>query len=268
MAVVSERPVSADDSFQLNYSVDDFPKAPRIDSKFVRQRVNEELVREGLTSNGRMLDVACGTGQLGVEAHRQGVESWGLDPSPEMLGLSRWLYPADRTVLVRGIGESLPIQGESFDCVVCNSALDHFVDPHDFMREAARIVRVGGRVVVVLANYESFSCLLSRSYYRLARDVLRRPIPPDRPHWTPPPDHLHKGDLRFVRSLGVDGLRLERCRGVSLMWLCYGWSNLLERMPARLATSVLSALDRVATRVPSRADIIIARWQKVAPSEP
>jgi SAM-dependent methyltransferase len=178
-----------------------------------------------------------------------------------MLGISRWLFAADQVILVRGIAESLPFRDGSFDRVICKSSLDHFVDPHDFMREAARVVKPGGRVIVALTNYESLSCRLGRLRYQLAQTFLRRPPVPFRPYWQPPSDHYHKGDLAFVHGLGGKRLRLERCYGISLMWPAYGWGMALERLPHSFADALLVALDQIASRTPELADMIVSVWQ-------
>jgi SAM-dependent methyltransferase len=50
---------------------------------------------------------------------------------------------------VPGRAEALPFGDGSFDVVVSRSALHHFADPQAALREMARVVRPGGRVVTV-----------------------------------------------------------------------------------------------------------------------
>ena len=101
-SALSSSPPSAEPAFDLDYSIHDFEVDPCPDSQFVFRRVEAVMLREGLVPGGRTLDVACGTGQLGVQITGRGGEGWGIDPSPEMLGISRWLYQPDRVVLARG----------------------------------------------------------------------------------------------------------------------------------------------------------------------
>jgi hypothetical protein len=83
-----------------------------------------------------------------------------------------------------------------------------------------------------------------------------------------PPDHFHKGDLPFVRGLGGRWLRLERCYGISLLWLLrsrgWTWGKTLERLPGPLAGMILAALDRLAYRAPALADMIVSVWRPIA----
>lgn len=268
----SKSPPSAEPSFDLDYSIHDFEVEPYPDSRFLHRRIEEAVLEEGALAGGRTLDVACGVGRLAVAVGRRGGQGWGLEPSHEMLGLSRWLFPAAQVVLVRGVAEALPFRDGSFHRVICQGSLDHFVSPQDFMREANRVLRPDGRLVIALANYESLSCRLGRRLRWLAHTLFRRPLSPHRPYWQPPPDHHHKGDLPFVRRLGGEHLRLERCYGISLLWLFQGWrewswGKLLDKLPRSLANLVLRALDRAAYPLPSLADVIVSVWQPRDQSE-
>lgn len=234
---------------------------PRPDTQFLSRRTEEAMLQEGWVDGGRTLDVACGAGWLAAKVRGRGGEGWGIDASQEMLGLAPFLFPRDQAVLVRGIAEVLPFRDGSFDRVICQGSLDHFVDPNAFMREAARVLRPDGRLAIALANYESLSCRLGRLRQRWERDVLHQPQPAHRFYWQPPPDHYHKGELPFVRRLGGRWLQLERCYGVSLLWLLKDWDKWLEQMPRFLADPLLGALDRTAYWTPALADVIVSVWR-------
>lgn len=249
-------------SFDLSYTFpDEIDTHP--DSQFIYKRVAEVMLEEGRAASGRTLDVACGAGELITGIGRNGVEAWGMDPSPNMLGINRWLFPDTNALLLRGIGESLPFLDATFDRVICQEALDHFLHPEAFMAEAARILKPDGRLVISLSNYESLSCRLGRLRRRVSQELFRRPHPQSRPYWQPPPDHHHKGDMPFVQGLGNGKLELERCYGVSLMWLTYGWGRWLERLPAPLTERLLAAFDSIAYRTPALADIMVSVWRPV-----
>lgn len=256
-------PPSGEPAVDLDYSVDDFDldieHLP--DSTFLFQRMEDTLVREGTVTGGRTLDVACGVGKLAARFQQAGGEAWGIEPSADMLALSRFVIERDAVALTRGVAETLPYQDTTFDRIVCMGALDHFVEPRSFMREAARILKPDGRVVIALANYDSFSCRIGRPLQQAASRLLRRP-PTQRPYWQPPDDHFHKGNRAFVRSLGGSDLVLERCYGISLLWLFPGWGWLLAVMPARLRDAAAGALDRLARGNVGLADTIISVWRK------
>ncbi len=101
---------------------------------------------EGVTA---VLDVATGTGlvlrALRARDDARGVRLVGLDVSPGMLAVARQALPdaelleADATVL--------PLPGASIDLVTCVTGLQMFPDPDAAVREWARVLRPGGRVV-------------------------------------------------------------------------------------------------------------------------
>jgi len=265
-SALSNSPPSAKPAFDLDYSIHDFEADPYPDSQYLYRRIEELMIKEGTFAGGRTLDVACGVGKIAIEIGKRGGAGCGLEPSNEMLGLSRYLFPGAEVVLVRGVAEALPFADGSFDRIICQGALDHFVAPDDFMREAARVVRPDGRVIIALANYESLSCKLGRGIRALGQRFFHRELYAHRPYYEIPEDHFHKGDLPFVRALGGQDLCLERCYGISMLWLLragngWSWGKTLARMPKALSSSAIIALDRIAERTPSLADMIVSVWR-------
>jgi SAM-dependent methyltransferase len=106
------------------------------------------LAAAGVGEGTRLLDVGCGSGlTLQLAAERGAVPS-GIDISPGLLGVARERLPdAD---LREGDMEALPFEDEAFDAVVGVNAFQFAGDPRLALREAARVVRPGGRVVASL----------------------------------------------------------------------------------------------------------------------
>jgi demethylmenaquinone methyltransferase/2-methoxy-6-polyprenyl-1,4-benzoquinol methylase len=94
-----------------------------------------------LPPGSRVLDVACGTGELCAEASRHGLRPVGLDRSAGMLAARRIDSP-----LVRGDALALPAATGSCDGLVCGFALRNLVALPPFLAEAARVLRPGGRM--------------------------------------------------------------------------------------------------------------------------
>jgi demethylmenaquinone methyltransferase/2-methoxy-6-polyprenyl-1,4-benzoquinol methylase len=103
-----------------------------------RRRTVEAL---DLPAGARVLDLACGTGDLCRDLTRVGHAPVGVDFSEGMLAAA-----AVDTPLVRGDGESLPIPDGALDGVVCGFALRNFTDLDAVFAECCRVVRAGGRV--------------------------------------------------------------------------------------------------------------------------
>lgn len=252
-------------SVDLDYDLtDDLVPGPwQRDSVFLFWR-SERAVQQAADGvhRGRLLDVACGTADQAGRFQEQGWQSWGLEPSPGMLRLARLRREqrGQSVVLVRGIAEQLPFSDDSFDCVLCQGSLDHFARPRTFMGEVVRILKPDGQAIIALANYESLSCRLGRSLYR-AKQLLGIPVMGGRAYWQIPPNHTFKGDLAVLRGMAHPWLRLERCHGVSVLWLFRRWSLFVESLPEDVAWALLRTLDQIAYRVPALSDMIISVWR-------
>jgi len=99
-----------------------------------------------------VLDVATGTGftALAFAPHVQTVI--GMDLSSGMLDQARQQAGNRRianAVFQEGAAEALPFADRSFDIVTCRVAPHHFLDIRKFLAEAARILKVGGRLALV-----------------------------------------------------------------------------------------------------------------------
>ena len=257
MTVQTQRP-----EIDLDYSIDDFTPSPDRDSQYLYRAIEDTMLDLATeVPGGRVLDMACGTGKNAMRIAERGCYSVGAEASTEMIGVGRWVMPGSRARMVRSIAETVPFAGDSFDRVICQGSLDHFGDPYAFMREAARIIKPDGRVVIALANFESASCRIGRAVDRAKRRPGRRG-PPWRLYWQTPEDHNVKGDLPYVRSLGGDALVLDRIWGISLFWPVPGYGKVLNLLPERLASMIWNGFDRLARNRPQHADMIISVWKR------
>lgn len=211
---------------------------------------------------GKVLDVGSGPSRELFRLAELGWEAFAVDPSNHMLGMSQIFgeRSTGQVRLVRAIGERLPFGDGSLDVVACQAALDHFADREAFMREAARVVKPDGRVVITLNNFEGLACKLGRLLHPLAK-ASRLHHCAEWPCWHIPPDHTFKGDWPLVRTLGGPELRLERAYGVSLLCMFYGWGHTLSRLPEGVASRLLRTADRIAYRRPDWSDVIVSVWR-------
>lgn len=248
----------------VNYQFDHVMEGAILpDLDFLWNRMTDAVVETiAQLPTGRVVDVGSGASKELVRLAKLGWEAIALDPSGHMLGMSQMTgEEAQASVkLVRGIGEQLPFADSSVDVVACQAALDHFSDRFAFMREAARIVKPSGRVVISLNNFEGLACKLGRALHPLAK-TSRLHHCADWPCWNIPPDHTFKGDWDVVRALGGSELVLERAYGVSLLCMLYGWGHFLNRLPDGISERLLRAVDRMAYGRPSLSDVIVSVWR-------
>ena len=109
----------------------------------------DALRKAGLKPGMRMLDVASGTGLMVKAALELGVAPalvTGVDPSQGMLAQNRQHHPV---TLLEGKGEALPCADASFDFVSMGYALRHTEDLHKLFSEFRRVLRPGGRILIL-----------------------------------------------------------------------------------------------------------------------
>ncbi len=104
-----------------------------------------DLARVGPGS--RALDVATGTGDLAIELASRGADVVGSDFSEGMLDVARRKAPG--LVWEQGNALALPYPDASFDASTVGFGARNFSDLAQGLREMARVVRPGGRVVVL-----------------------------------------------------------------------------------------------------------------------
>jgi len=97
-----------------------------------------------LPPGARVLDLACGTGDLCRDLLAAGYAPTGLDFSAGMLAAAR--VPA---ALVRADALRLPVPTGSVDGIVSGFALRNFTALPPFFAECARVLRPGGRIALL-----------------------------------------------------------------------------------------------------------------------
>lgn len=101
--------------------------------------------------NKRILDIGCGTGRTLLALTPYFEEAYGIDISSRMLSLvrKRCVRDSRNVKLVRMNVDKLAFSAESFDYVISYATLHHVNDLIVPLREIKRVVRPGGRIVIV-----------------------------------------------------------------------------------------------------------------------
>ena len=128
--------------------------APRYDrmNRVVSLGLDQRWRRAALNAIGvgpgdRVVDLACGTGDLAELAAARGARVVAVDSAREMLrGAARRRVTAG---LARCDAEALPLRSGCATAVTCGFALRNFSAPEAVLREAARVLAPGGRLALL-----------------------------------------------------------------------------------------------------------------------
>jgi demethylmenaquinone methyltransferase/2-methoxy-6-polyprenyl-1,4-benzoquinol methylase len=119
------------------------------DQAWRRKAVRLAQLRPG----DQVVDVACGTGDLALAFHRGlaggGGRVCGIDFTFEMLPIARQKATGLPIQWLAGDAQALPLPDHCADVASIAFGIRNVVDPLDALREFNRILRPGGRVVIL-----------------------------------------------------------------------------------------------------------------------
>src|ERR1043165_5225317 len=124
----------------------------------------DELIPPHLQAGSRLLEIGCGAGNLLLQAAVRDSYPVALDLSMQALTFVRSRLEAAKSsnespsdfICTQAIGECLPFVDRSFDCILLSEVIEHLEAPQISIREAVRVLRSGGRLLITTPNYRSF----------------------------------------------------------------------------------------------------------------
>ncbi len=262
---------------------DVIPTGMSPDSEFLFERMTDATLEATCADPGRrVLDVASGVGQDSVALAGRGAWIVGAEPSARMTAMAKTLASdtpesggktqcgvtvhgagavpgalPTRPRWVRGWADALPFAAGSFDAAFCKGAMDHFDDPEIAIAEMARVTKRDGRVVLAIANFDSFACRVTRAIDTVRQDWLGLGPLRARRGYDTPSDHFTRYELDLMREQAARHLEIEATLGVSIGWGLPGWATLVCHLPRALVDRLLARLDALARRFPRQADVVV-----------
>lgn len=146
----------------------------------------------------RVLDLACGTGELLARIARTGAgaDLAGVDLSTGMVEQARRkLVDISDVQIEQADAHDLPFGDDAFDVVVCANTFHYFTHPETVLAEARRVLRPDGRVILLDWCRDYWTC-------RLMDAVLSRVDPAYETCYTLPAltDLLGKADFETTEA--------------------------------------------------------------------
>ena len=106
----------------------------------------------GDAGRGSLLDVACGPGVITAALAKAAINVTGFDATPVMLQKAQIRCEAANLTNVHfeeGDAQNMPFNDAVFDGVVTRLAIHHFADPAKVISEMYRVLKPGGRAVII-----------------------------------------------------------------------------------------------------------------------
>lgn len=122
----------------------------RLRSGFFTEEMRDAAIdRAQVPPNAVVADVGTGTGFVLAGLLQQAHTLVGFDSSPEMLAVARANFAGqDHVTFLHMHDDRLPAADGRFDAVFANMYLHHVDDPETAVREMARLLKPGGKLVI------------------------------------------------------------------------------------------------------------------------
>jgi len=150
----------------------------------------EAILLDGAPGN-RVLDVGCGTGELGLYLHERGFRVVGTEPSPLAAGHLKDGGPTIYPYTLEEYGDlyARGLTPGPFDAVLLMNVLEHVPDPVDTIRRCHHILRPGGVICICVPNDFSELQLAAHKHQSGRR------------WWIADPEHVNYFNFDTLRSL-------------------------------------------------------------------
>jgi len=129
------------------------------------------------TQPGTVLHAGCGKGELTALLVRQNpaLAVVGLDPNPEAIAFARTHFHEEAEFLQGSLAQ-IPFPDDSFDLVICNTALAYVEDPARVVEELKRVSRKHVAIAVPREPYFTW-------FSRIAQALGATGVPPPLRSW-------------------------------------------------------------------------------------
>ena len=144
--------------------------------------------------------------------------------------------------------ESLAARNDSFDVCFCGWVLHHLPDIRPALSELTRVLRPGGRILIVEPNESNLAVRLSRLVEGLARRWILKA------GWDTPnrSAHLHNHYVVVLEEMGFTDIQVNSCFGGGL-------SPLPVKPQSQRLSAIIPALLRLAFRLRTLCFMITAK---------
>lgn len=183
-----------------------YNKKSRPHTKYPSQLSKYLFQRFGMKKGDKLLDVGCGRGDFSKGFKNLGLQVSGIDceksDSGELKDVEFKIADSEK--------DSFPFQDEIFDFVFSKSVIEHFFKPDNFIKECHRVLKPGGKIIVMTPDWQSQQCIFYNDY-----------------------THIHPynplGLANLLKIYGFNEVKSELFYQLPALWR-YPWLKIFSRM--------------------------------------
>ena len=157
-----------------------------------------------------VIELGCGTAYFSGWLARRGARPIGIDLTPAQLETARRCQRkfGVEFPLIEADAAAVPLADNSFDVAVSEYGASVWCDPERWVREAARLLRPGGRLVFLTNSVLATLCVPEEAGEAEER-LLRPQRDFNRVHWPGGGIEFHPGHGDWIRILRANGFVVE-----------------------------------------------------------
>ncbi len=129
-------------------------------TKYPSQLCGYLFGRFGMKKGDKVLEVGCGRGDFLKGFKELGLDAYGLDRektvSEQLNGIELQYRDVEK--------EKFPYGDGTFDVVFSKSLIEHLIDPGNFMQECHRVLKPGGRIIIMTPDWGSLMKIFFDDY--------------------------------------------------------------------------------------------------------
>lgn len=115
------------------------------------------------SEKGRLLDVGCGNGIFLDQMKQLGWDVVGVEPDEGAVSIAVQKFGLE---VLHGSLEEAKFPNGHFDAITLNHVIEHVLDPIELLKECCRVLRPGGKLVVVTPNIRSLGAHVFGEHWR------------------------------------------------------------------------------------------------------